>query len=317
MGSVNRTSAEQEIPISDYDLNYEAYGSEDALVEDIIRGLKIAGGCIIRNAFKQDTITSITEEIRPFMANTDAVDGDFWPKETRTLNGLVSKSETFTLKVVGSSMWHKVSDYFLTSTLRGHWNGQDQLTSVSKPQLNNTIAFRIGPGARDQAFHRDDIVHHTWNGAVDKYELGRDNGFTMFVACSPTTKANGATRFIPGSHLWDYSSPPPTDNSTAVYVEMKPGDCFMMLSSVYHGGSANTTTDDYRLIVATVSTRGYLRQEENQYLAHPPEKIKQLPMWLQKFVGYTISHPFAGYVDLGDPLIVLNPEAGDFVQAGY
>lgn len=52
------------------------------------------------------------------------------------------------------------------------------------------------------------------------------------MALTPTTKANGATRFIPGSHLWDYNKAPPGDNESSVYIELNPGDAFFMLHSV-------------------------------------------------------------------------------------
>ena len=58
---------------------------------------------------------------------------------------------------------------------------------------------------------------------------------------------------------------------------------------------------------AAFSTRGYLRQEENQYLANDIEKIKELPMALQKYAGYGVSKPFMGWVDLEDPVRKMNP----------
>jgi ectoine hydroxylase-related dioxygenase (phytanoyl-CoA dioxygenase family) len=36
-------------------------------------------------------------------------------------------------------------------------------------------------------------------------------------------------------------------------------------------------------------TRGWLRQEENQYLAVPPEVAKNLPVRIQKLLGYALS----------------------------
>ena len=71
-----------------------------------------------------------------------------------------------------------------------------------------------------------------WNGPADVYEIGRDTGVAIFMALTPTTKANGATRFIPGSHLWDYNRAPPDDNESSVYIELSPGDAFFMLHSV-------------------------------------------------------------------------------------
>ena len=80
-----------------------------------------------------------------------------------------------------------------------------------------------------------------------------------------------------------------------------------MLSGLYHGGSKNVTNET-RAVWSAVTTRGYLRQEENQYLCNDVESIKRLPIWLQRFCGYGMSMPFMGYVELDDPIKVLHPE---------
>lgn len=117
----------------------------------------------------------------------------------------------------------------------------------------------------------------------------------------------GATRFIPGSHLWDYREGPPKEEQT-VYAELNPGDAFMMLSGCFHGGSANTTKDEDRVLLSTFNTRGWLRQEENQYLANNIESIRGLPPALQERMGYGVSRPFLGWVDLQSPMMMLHPE---------
>ena len=136
------------------------------------------------------------------------------------------------------------------------------------------------------------------------------------MAGKKTTKRNGATRFIPGSHLWDYAAGPP-DEAQTFYAELDPGDGFMLLSGCFHGGSANTTDQpnehgevkpEERLVYSTFMTRGYLRQEENQYLVNPVEEVRKLPRWLQELVGYGLSRPFLGWVDLRNPIEWLNPE---------
>jgi ectoine hydroxylase-related dioxygenase (phytanoyl-CoA dioxygenase family) len=171
--------------------------------------------------------------------------------------------------------------------------------------------FSVRPGAKSQELHRDDIVHHTYHPAAAAHELGRDSGLSMFVAGKRSTRQNGATRFVPGSHLWDYSAPPPPtgDDSSAFYAELAPGDAFIMLSGCYHGASANTTASDERLLYATFTTRGYLRQEENQYLACDAATIKRLPIDLQRFVGYSVSAPYLGCLEVDDPMRVINPDA--------
>lgn len=114
---------------------------------------------------------------------------------------------------------------------------------------------------------------------------------------------------IPGSHLWDYSEGPPREDQT-FYAEMEPGDAFMVLSGCYHGGSANKTEDEERLVYSTFSTRGWMRQKENQYLANDIEAIKKLPEWLQERVGYGLSRPCLGWVNLSNPMQVLHPGDG-------
>jgi ectoine hydroxylase-related dioxygenase (phytanoyl-CoA dioxygenase family) len=122
-----------------------------------------------------------------------------------------------------------------------------------------------------------------------------------------TKRLSGATRFIPGSHLWDYREGPPKEEQT-VHAELNPGDAFMMLSGCFHGGSANTTTDEDRVLLSTFNTRGWMRQEENQYLANSMESIKELPSALQERMGYGLSRPFMGWVDLKSPMLLLHPE---------
>lgn len=54
-------------------------------------------------------------------------------------------------------------------------------------------------------------------------------------------------------------------------------------------------------------TRGYLRQEENQYLSIPKETVLAWPVELQQLVGYQLSEPFCGWVDSKDPRSFLDP----------
>ncbi|KAF2733776.1 hypothetical protein EJ04DRAFT_512922 [Polyplosphaeria fusca] len=132
----------------------------------------------------------------------------------------------------------------------------------------------------------------------------------LFVAGKECTKQNGATRVVPGSHLWDFTAPPPSYAASPekfAHAEMSPGDAFMMLGGVYHGAGSNTTTDEERLVYAAFATRGYLRQEENQYLANDLERIKELPVELQRFAGFGASKPYMGWVEMEEPVRLLNP----------
>lgn len=49
-------------------------------------------------------------------------------------------------------------------------------------------------------------------------------------------------------------------------------------------------------------------QEENQYLANSVEHVKQYSPDLQKLIGYSVSKPFLGWVNLEDPIKLLHSD---------
>jgi len=142
----------------------------------------------------------------------------------------------------------------------GAWWGTHHVESESKAMIGGSIVFCVQPGAADQPLHRDDMQWHQKLPAItpEQYERGRDVSITLFVAGRRLTKENGATRWCPGSHLEQSQTPP--DESKAIYAEMDKGDALLMLSSCYHGGSANITEDEERLVFSAFSCKGYLRQ---------------------------------------------------------
>ncbi|KAF2491490.1 PhyH-domain-containing protein [Lophium mytilinum] len=307
--------------VSVIDLN--TYETEEHLTDDIISSLKVSGGCIIRNMYQQSTLDAMEQEIRPYINATGKATNkreDFVPSSTKLVTGLLSKSRTYALSVAGNKAWRTVCDHFLTSTLSNSWHGTQSRTSTSAPQLSTTVTFSISPGTPAQGLHRDDDIYHTQHPASPTHHLGRDTMLCLFVAGAPCTPANGATRFVPGSHLWDYRIPPPAynpDNPLFAHAAMQPGDAFMMLGGTYHGAGANTTQGEERLVYAAFATRGYLRQEENQYLANDLERIRELPVGLQRWAGFGASKPFMGWVDMEEPVRLLSGEGVDVGEVEF
>lgn len=227
--------------------------------DQIIDALIKAGGCVIKNVAAASDLAQIELDTRPYIEADKPWDGTFFPIQTRRVNGLAEKSKTFMDKVVCYQPYQDICKTLLSSTV-SNWVGKEYETSTSSPQLNNTIVFSIGPGAAPQPLHRDDMIHHniTKQMRPEDYKIGQDTGIGFFIGGKKTTKQNGATRFIPGSHLWNHETPPSED--LVSYAELDPGDAFIMLSSCYHGGSANTTKDEERLVYSCFMTKGYLRQ---------------------------------------------------------
>lgn len=283
----------------------EVFDSTSVTDDQIISALIKAGGCIIRGAISSTALETIERDTRPEIDSGVEFKGSFFPSQTRRVNGLASKSKVFLDELVNYKPYQNICQKFLSST-QTSWVGEERKTSTSVPQLNNTIIFSIGPGAAAQGLHRDDMIHHNLTRRMDssEYKIGQDTGIGFFVGGKKTTRQNGATRFIPGSHLWDHETPPSED--LAFYAELEPGDGFIMLSSCYHGGSANTTDNEERLVYSCFMTKGYLRQEENQYLNNDAEKLVQLyDNDMLKLIGYNLSNPFLGWIKGGHPLRAL------------
>lgn len=162
-------------------------------------------------------------------------------------------------------------------------------------QLSFTQAIAIAPAERAQIVHRDTTM----------YPLRRP-GPEVFVnviwAATPFTKANGATVILPGSHRWPERRLPTAVDARAS-AEMPRGGCVVYYGSVVHGGGANTTAAETRVGLAFGYTLGWLRQEENQYLAVPPDVAKDLPPDLQRLLGYAEHYPFLGWTEGQDHAI--------------
>ncbi|KAL1627216.1 hypothetical protein SLS56_006455 [Neofusicoccum ribis] len=288
------------------------YTAATATPDDVVAGLKLAGGVIVRSILSADAIARMEHDIRPHLEADEPWEAgnDFFPPSTRRAFGLAGKSDTAATELIGDPLYQAVCRRFLC-TKAYKWYGNRSEINISPPQVNNTIAFSVRPGnSFNQPLHRDDDIHYPDRRRVEAYPErtnSRECGVGFFVAGTRTTRANGATRFIPGSHLEATEQPP--DEAFAQYAELEVGDGFIMLSSCYHGGSANTTKNEERLLFSCFMTRGFLRQEENQYIAVPVERAKQLPTRIQKLLGYTISEPMLGWVEFKDPRVLLDENA--------
>ena len=89
------------------------------------------------------------------------------------------------------------------------------------------------------------------------------------------------------------------------HAEMPRGSVLFYDGKVLHGGGANVS-DGPRQGVNITYAVGWVRQEENQFLACPPEIARTLDDDLLKLMGYQQGAFALGYVgDQQDPLAVL------------
>jgi ectoine hydroxylase-related dioxygenase (phytanoyl-CoA dioxygenase family) len=165
-------------------------------------------------------------------------------------------------------------------------------------QFSAPVALQIGPGEKAQILHRDE----------DIYPLPRPHApvvvNSMWALCDFTAH-NGATRLIPGSHRWPEDRRP--DENEAVTVTMPAGSVLVYLGGLWHGGGANTT-DSPRPGLLLEYVVSWLRPQETQLVAVPPETVRHLPERLQELLGYNVFPPFLGYVDGRHPRRALDPD---------
>lgn len=82
---------------------------------------------------------------------------------------------------------------------------------------------------------------------------------------------------------------------------MKPGSALIFLGGAYHGGGHNSTLDR-RTVYGLFFIRGFLRQEENQFLAIPRSKVLTMSKEMQALLGYKQPNSVLGIVDNMDPM---------------
>jgi ectoine hydroxylase-related dioxygenase (phytanoyl-CoA dioxygenase family) len=118
------------------------------------------------------------------------------------------------------------------------------------------------------------------------------------------TAANGGTLLVPGSHTWSADRRP--EPGEVISAEMPAGSVLFWLGGTLHGGGANVS-QDWRYGVILTYSLGWLRQEENQSLAVPPELAGRLAPGLRDMIGGTMngSLGFHFYKEIG-----ADPEGG-------
>lgn len=98
---------------------------------------------------------------------------------------------------------------------------------------------------------------------------------------------------------------------------MDKGDAVVIIGSIWHGAGANTLENERRNIYSCHMTRGSYRADENQYVGVPAEVLKTYEPEVQALLGYSISEPFCGHVDMKDPITLLGSKEDPFGYGSY
>ena len=130
-------------------------------------------------------------------------------------------------------------------------------------------------------------------------------------AVTDFTEENGATRIVPGSHRWTDDRTP--EFAEIVQADMPAGSVLIYNGSLLHGGGP-TIQIGIGVVWHYITLLGWLRQEENQYLAISMEEARAFPEKVQRLMGYDLATVNLGFADHKHPNDILNRTSGD--QAG-
>ncbi|KAE8137454.1 hypothetical protein BDV38DRAFT_246793 [Aspergillus pseudotamarii] len=170
----------------------------------------------------------------------------------------------------------------------------------------NTIATR--PGGKAQALHRDDSIWQQVHSSQEDtgYRIGSDIGMSLLVPGVKTTRENGATMFVPGSHLWG-DQRQPTIPEDVLTVDMVPGEAFLFLGSALHGGGANATNAE-RILHSAFFCRSWVRPESNDFVWWDKNAVQKWSIDAQRLAGY-VTDKMLGICDDMDPIDALTKKS--------
>ncbi len=246
--------------------------SPDADVAVVAAHLRTYGYAIIDDLAGSTVLDRLDREAHDYVANSahgrDVYDG----RHTRRTGSLIARCPASRELVMHPTVVGVVR------------NVLDHVTAV---QLHLTQLISIEPGETAQKLHRDQM-------AFDFYPFPPNYHVqcnTMW-ALTDFTVDNGATHVVPGSSAVSDAA---VASLPEYQAEMRRGSVLFYDGKVMHGGGANRSSTVRRGVNITYAV-GWVRQEENQYLACPPEFARTLDDDLLRMMGYQQGAFALGYV---------------------
>jgi ectoine hydroxylase-related dioxygenase (phytanoyl-CoA dioxygenase family) len=217
---------------------------------------------------------------------------DFMGHKTVRIDGLPGKSKAF-VDLLQHPLALEMADHYLLPSCLHYLLSTAQLIEI---QTEETV----------QHLHRDDtawmhppIPHdRTVAPGPDAVQL---EVIVLYALCDFTAE-NGATRVVPGSHLWPDKRKP--QEHEVVAAEMPAGSAIYYLGKTLHGGGPNLTSDTVRRALFLGFSLGWLRTKENFFISTPIEAVRDMPKRVQQLLGYE-THGGIGVVDVGCPSALL------------
>ena len=245
------------------------------------------GFAICRNWLDTDVVDDIARDIRRYAERVVGLEMEFFG------GGALKKVEGLAAKSAG--VIDVMNDPFLTDLAEAYL-GVD-------PLINATGGFVLEKGRRPQPLHHDDVLYKPF---FPRIPGGPECMLNFMYAITDFTEENGATKMVPGSHLWPEGREP-TDTDEVLTMAMPRGSFAVWLGSTWHGAGQNLT-DTPRLGCEIGFNCGWLRPHENYQLLIPPGLARDMPLQVQEILGYKAHRGMLGCIEQRSPMEVFGFE---------
>ena len=260
---------------------------------DVLAALKRSGVVHRPNLLSVETVETINSEIDPVLYGERLGVASHYLGGTSRMNTTIRHSPTVANEVVANPGLLGVAEALLGQYCQNLQLGTAHLTEIQ-------------PGEPAQYLHRDD---RTWGAIHRVHPLSVIN----IIALDDFSAETGATRVIPGSHLWDDAYElnvqrygPGDYEDLEVPALLEPGSAITFLGTTLHGAGANTSLRRRRRGLIIQYVVGWMRNPVNHFLLHSLEFFKTLPEPVQRLVGFHIESENLGELETGvDPITLL------------
>jgi ectoine hydroxylase-related dioxygenase (phytanoyl-CoA dioxygenase family) len=253
--------------------------------EDALQQIEARGYTVLEDVIEPDLVKELREALDRIARERGigACDNEFEGRDTVRIYNLLACDDVFARVPIHPAVLPVVEGVLDDGCL-----------------ISSLSSIDIGPGETPQPIHSDDMV----------IALPRPHPAVVcntMWALTDFSEANGATRLVPESHKSpDY--PNLGTDTPSIPAEMKAGSVLVWNGSLWHGGGANRT-NERRVGLAMNYCAGFIRQQENQQLGIPREKVASFPGRLQRLVGYGVYRSLIGHIDKQDPRKLLGGDA--------
>ena len=255
----------------------------DVGLETALEILRREGVLVIEGALDAETLARVRGDLEPWFEAAHHGAGQFFGRSTRRFGGLFAKAPS-----TAELALHPLVLDLMEAALRGPDPEAPACTAI---EMNLTQAIAIEPGEGAQFLHRDEELF--------PFPHAFEVMSNAMWALDDFTLENGATRLVPGSHLWPRDREPQPGEALSAVAPA--GSAVIWLGGVLHGGGANRSERVRRGAVMSYRL-GWLAPTEKLLLSTPPEVARTLPERLQRLIGYQLHRPNLGWVEGQDPI---------------